>query len=122
MCGSNGFHGGACCPQAQIFQEKLCGNFNNTTDEEITLIAWQVPEGVTDYIQGTFEIFNSNVSADAVEGVVTSANDEIEVPEIVADPGNSAAVSVSRPTAFEITVGPGESGTYCITLYKRVLP
>lgn len=27
MCGSNGINGG-CCPPAQVFQEKICGNFN----------------------------------------------------------------------------------------------
>ena len=40
MCGSNGFSGG-CCPPAQIFQEKICGNFNGALTEPV----WSAPAG-----------------------------------------------------------------------------
>ena len=121
MCGSNGMSGDCCCcPPAQFFQEKICGNFNNPvgTGGGLGVTVWSAPAG--DYLEGTFEIFNSASSPGAVTGSVTST----AVPVVTifsAPPGFSVSVSVRRPTIFTLTVPEGASGTYCITLYKRVL-
>lgn len=119
MCGSHGFNGGdACCPPAQIFQEKICGNFNGASSDT-DIIVWTAPTVFNDYIQGTFEIFNSARSTGAVGGSVSNS---VGGPvTFTADPGNSISSSVISPTSFTITAGAGETGTYCITLYKRVL-
>ncbi|WP_243293154.1 S-Ena type endospore appendage [Bacillus sp. FJAT-47783] len=112
MCGANGISG-ACCPPAQIIKEEICGNFNG----ELTAVeVWSAPTG--SYISGTFQIFNSASSTGAVTATGT-AN-----PAIVLDasPGNTDSQSVNNPTTFEITTATvRDSGTYCITLYKRVL-
>lgn len=111
MCGSNGFSG-ACCPPAQILKEEICGNFNGAlTAEEI----WSAPAGA--YFSGTFQIFNSASST----GAVTAAGAATPPIALDAAQGNTDSQSVNNPTTFTITSVAGDSGTYCITLYKRVL-
>ncbi|MGG3573429.1 S-Ena type endospore appendage [Bacillus gobiensis] len=111
MCNSQGLNG-ACCPPAQMFQESICGNFNGPlTAEEV----WSAPAG--SYFAGTFEIFNSGSST----GTVTAAGTATPAIALSADPGNTDSQSVNNPTTFTITAAVGDSGTYCITLYKRVL-
>jgi hypothetical protein len=114
MCGSHGFNG-ACCPPAQIMQEEICGNFNGTVTPGTAVTVWSAPPG--DYIQGTFSIFNSAAST----GTVTAAGAATPAIVLSATPGNTASQSVSNPTTFTITADIGESGSWCITLYKRVL-
>lgn len=113
MCGSNGFNG-ACCPPATIIKEEICGNFNGPF---VDVTVWSAPPG--DYIQGTFQIFNSAAST----GEVLAVGAATPPIDLRATPGNTVSQSVSNPTNFVITItaDTGESGTYCITLYKRVL-
>ncbi|WP_249260852.1 S-Ena type endospore appendage [Virgibacillus pantothenticus] len=111
MCGSNGFSG-ACCPPAQILKEEICGNFNGPLTAEAV---WSAPIG--GYVSGTFQIFNSASSP----ATVTAAGTSTPAIALSADPGNTDSQSVNNPTDFSITAGEGDSGTYCITLYKRVL-
>lgn len=102
----------SCCPPAQIFQESICGNFNGAL---AAVEVWSAPAG--SYFSGTFEIFNSASSTGTVSGGGTAT------PAIVlsAAQGNSDSQSVNQPTSFTITAAAGDSGKYCITLYKRVL-
>ncbi|MEH6989895.1 S-Ena type endospore appendage [Cytobacillus firmus] len=107
----------ACCPTPEIFQEKICGNFNGGT-AGIELMVWQAVPG--DYFEGTFEIFNSASSSGSVTGDITA-----EMGETVVGPvpqGNSVANSVLEPSDFTISAPPNTSGKFCITLYKRVMP
>ncbi|MFD9628969.1 S-Ena type endospore appendage [Peribacillus muralis] len=108
MCGSNA--SGGCCPSGQMFQEKICGNFNGPLTAEAV---WTAPAGA--YFSGTFEIFNSASSPTAVTATITPLG------ALSAAPGNSDTQSVDQPTAFAITAAAGSSGKFCITLYKRVL-
>jgi hypothetical protein len=82
------------------------------TDEEV----WSAPNGA--YFAGTFQIFNSNAST----GTVTAAGTANPPIVLSAAPGNTDSQSVNQPTLFTITAAAGDSGTYCIILYKRVLP
>ncbi|WP_281657903.1 S-Ena type endospore appendage [Halobacillus sp. Cin3] len=108
MCQSHS----ACSPQAMVVQEKISGNFNGVlTAEEV----WSAPDG--SYISGTFQIFNSATSLGSVSGAVVSVPPGV----LTAGSGVTDSVSVNSPTSFTITSGLGDSGTYCITLYKRVL-
>ncbi|MDN4866218.1 S-Ena type endospore appendage [Priestia megaterium] len=107
MC--NSFNG-SCCPPAQMFQESICGNFNNATVGPTTTTVWTAPAGA--YFSGTFELFNSASSP----GTVTAT-----APALSATPGNSDSASIDQPTTFEIIVPAGASGKFCINLYKRVL-
>ncbi|WP_148359646.1 S-Ena type endospore appendage [Peribacillus simplex] len=111
MCGSNGFNS-ACCPPAQMFQEKICGNFNGTGADQTV---WAAPPG--DYFEGTFQIFNSASSTGTVTGTINPG--AIAVGPV--PPGSTFSVAATNPTSFTIAADVGESGTYCITLYKRVL-
>ncbi|MFE0625317.1 S-Ena type endospore appendage [Priestia aryabhattai] len=113
MC--NSFNGGGCCPPAQMFQESICSNFNNATGTATTTV-WTAPAGA--YFSGTFEIFNSASSPDAVTATINPLS---PLGTLDADPGNSNTASVNQPTAFAITIPAGASGKYCINLYKRVL-
>ncbi len=106
MCDSN-----ACCPPAQILQEKICGNFSGDVANPV----WSAPTG--GYIAGTFEIFNSASSTSKAVGQITA----VPAGNITAVPGNTASVSVNAPTNFTIEAPVGTSGTYCIILYRRVL-
>ncbi|WP_374148922.1 S-Ena type endospore appendage [Priestia megaterium] len=102
----------SCCPPAQIFQESICGNFNGTGAAEIV---WSAPTGA--YFAGTFEIFNSASSPSTVTATMAST----PAGALSAAPGNADTQSVDQPTSFTITAAAGDSGKYCITLYKRVL-
>ncbi|MBK5459222.1 S-Ena type endospore appendage [Peribacillus sp. TH27] len=116
MCGSNGM--GGCCPPAQTFQEQICGNFNNPGIGVIDQVVFNAPIG--DYIEGTFEIFNSASSSGVVTGTVnTSVGPSVGVGPV--PPGNTFASAVRNPISFSLDIPAGSSGTYCITLYKRVL-
>ncbi|MEW4318943.1 hypothetical protein Q0N71_23210 [Bacillus thuringiensis] len=109
MCNSNSGH---CCPPAQIIQEQFCGNFQGPLTAEIV---WSAPAG--SYIAGTFEITNSASSVATVTGAGTAGT----AIALSALPGNSDSQSVNQPTNFTITAGTGDSGQYCIILYKRIL-
>ncbi|MGD6816471.1 S-Ena type endospore appendage [Metabacillus sp. 84] len=108
MCGSKA----GCCPSAQLIKEEICGNFNGVLiDEQV----WGAPGG---YISGTFQIFNSASS----QGAVTAAGTAAPAIALSAEPGNTISQSVNNPIDFTITTTEaGGNGTYCITLYKRVL-
>jgi hypothetical protein len=113
MCNSNGFNG-ACCPTAQIFQEKICGNFTGPTDGANPV--WLVdPSTPSDYFQGTFEVFNASNTPISAEIVRTGQ------PTLVftIPPLTTISRSVTNPTSLVITSEAGETGTYCINLYKR---
>lgn len=99
-------------PSNQFFQETISGNFNGTGTP---LEVWSAPAG--SYFSGTFQIFNSAASPGTVTGTVTST----PAGALSAPPGNTSTQSVDQPTDFTITAAAGDSGTYCITLYKRVL-
>lgn len=102
----------SCCPAPEIFQEDFCGNFNGALAAEEV---WSAPAGA--YIAGTFQLFNSSGST----GTVTAAGAALPAIALSAAPGNTDSQSVNNPTSFTITAAAGDSGTYCITLYKRVL-
>ncbi|MFA9456771.1 S-Ena type endospore appendage [Halalkalibacter sp. AB-rgal2] len=106
--------GGACAPSGFMFQECISGNFN-ATDASIDTLVWTSDPG--HYTQGTFQVFNSAASAAVVTGTVAGA----QPATITADPGFTISSSVQGPTGFTIEAATGTSGTYCITLYKRVL-
>ncbi|MCM3717347.1 S-Ena type endospore appendage [Fictibacillus phosphorivorans] len=99
-------------PQAQYFQEKISGNFNGGADP---IEVWSAPAG--SYFSGTFQVFNSAASP----GTVTATTTSTPAGALSAAPGNTASQSVNQPTDFTITAAAGDSGTYCIILYKRVL-
>ncbi len=103
---------GSGCPSAQMFQESICGNFNGPL---AGVTVWSAPAGA--YFAGTFEIFNSASST----GTVTATTTSTPVGALSATPGNSDSQSVNTPTDFVITAAAGDSGKWCITLYKRVL-
>ncbi|MGN7179033.1 hypothetical protein BK139_01675 [Paenibacillus sp. FSL R5-0490] len=106
-----------CCPAAVIFQEKICGNFSGGTGGINRLSVWRAP--AEDYIEGTFEIFNSTGSPGSVTGNITAPGSPGVGP---VPPGNSAALAVITPSEFTITAPPNASGKFCITLYKRLIP
>ncbi len=111
MCGTSGPNN-ASCPPAQILKEEICGNFNGPlTAEEI----WSAPAG--SYFSGTFQIFNSASST----GTVTAAGTATPAIALSAAQGNTSSQSVNNPSDFTITAAAGDSGTYSIILYKRVL-
>ncbi|MED3324565.1 hypothetical protein P4377_24385 [Bacillus thuringiensis] len=107
MCNS-----GNCSPPAQIMQEQITGNFNGPL---AVISVWSAPAGA--YFSGTFEIFNSASSP----GTVTGGGTSTPTIALSATPGNADSQSVNQPTDFTITAGAGDTGTYCITLYKRIL-
>ncbi|MGN8647351.1 S-Ena type endospore appendage [Gracilibacillus sp. HCP3S3_G5_1] len=110
MCGS--CHSSACCPSPEILQEEFCGNFNGAlAGEEV----WSAPAG--EYIAGTFQLFNSASNTE----IVTAAGTASPAIALSAAPGNTDTQSVNNPTSFTITSTEGASGTYCITLYRRIL-
>ncbi|WP_281657904.1 S-Ena type endospore appendage [Halobacillus sp. Cin3] len=108
MCGVYSDCGSACSPEAQIIQEEISGNINQLLTAEPL---WEAPEG--SYISATFQVFNSALST----GNIVTAGDVI----LTALPGNTISESVDNPSIFTVTTLAGVSGTYCITLYKRVL-
>lgn len=118
MCCSNGSNAG-CCPPAQLFQEQICGNFNGATTGVTDLVVFSAPVG--DFFEGTFEIFNSAASVASVTGTVNSAGIPATTPIGPVPPGNTLAVAVRNPISFSISIPAGTNGTYCISLYKRVL-
>jgi hypothetical protein len=101
-------------PPVHVFQEKITGNFS-TTNFEITQILWSASPGA--YFEGTFEIFNSSLSYGTVCSCITT-NDCVEFNAPI---GFSVGRTATKPTEFSITVPAASSGTYSITLYKRVL-
>ncbi|MDP1383938.1 hypothetical protein Q8G31_30295 [Priestia megaterium] len=112
-CCSKGNFNGGCCPPAQLFTEEICGNFAAGTQ-----IVWTTAEeGV--YFEGTFQIFNSASSAANVTGNIIDVNGNNTV--VTVPPGFTISRSLANPATLNITAPAGTSGTYCITLYKRVL-
>jgi hypothetical protein len=116
MCGSNGFNN-ACCPPAQILKEEICGNFNNSSGAPLAIPVWEAPAG--DYIQGTFQVFNSAASVGVATGNIDLGN--FSVAMTPATPGNTVSETFNNPEGLVIATGGTASGRYCITLYKRVL-
>jgi hypothetical protein len=118
MCGSNCGSNDACCPKAQFFQEKICGNFTGPLGNAVV---WSADD-VTDYVQGTFEIFVSSGTLAENSSIITQANGaEVLFPAITE--GNTVARAAAVPTSLVLNdVNPGDIGRYCITLYKRLLP
>lgn len=106
MCCNNS----SCAPQAQLFQETISGNYLGT-GAPVTI--WSAAAG--QYSQGTFSLFNSAASTSVATGAINVTT------EIEADPGTTVSQSVSTPTSFSIEAATGDNGSYCITLYKRVL-
>lgn len=113
MCNSNNGDGN-CCPPAQMFQEKICGNFNGTGADQIV---WQAPAG--DFFEGTFELFNSASSTATVTGTIAGTVVPGTVGPVPA--GSTFSVTAINPNTFTISASVATSGTYCIILYKRVL-
>lgn len=114
MCGNANDANNACCPSPQIFQERICGNFQGPLAGDAAIV-WLAPTTNNDYIQGTFEIFVDHGDAAAI---VASPLGNVTFPAVTA--GNSLTRSVNAPTSFTLTgVAAGESGRFCITLYKR---
>ncbi|MEH6944104.1 S-Ena type endospore appendage [Bacillus sp. JJ722] len=114
MCGTANDANNACCPSSQIFQERICGNFQGPLTGDAAIV-WQAPATNNDYIQGTFEIFVENGD---VAATVASPLGAVTFPAVTA--GNSLTRSVNSPTSFTLTgVVAGENGRFCITLYKR---
>ena len=111
MCGSQG-NDCCCCPDAVIFQEKLCGNFG-----AIDQAVWTAP-AVNDYVQGTFEVFNAGTGQ-----VDFSVNGAV----FTVPPRTSKTLSFNNPSIFVVqtifnNVFSGSTGKWCITLYKRIFP
>ena len=78
---------------------------------------WSVV-GVSDYAQGTFEIFNSATSLSVMTGAVGNG---VDTAIFTVPAGTTEAVSIKRPAIFTVSVATGDNGTYCINLYKRLL-
>jgi hypothetical protein len=106
----------ACCPSAQIFQENICGNITGPLNG-VAATVWAVdPIGVSDYFQGTIEVFNSsNTPFDVIITRAGAADVAFAVP-----PLTTISRSVLNPTSLVTTLDIGETGKYCIILYKRV--
>ncbi|WP_286177174.1 S-Ena type endospore appendage [Bacillus sp. AFS017274] len=109
----------SCCPPAQIFQESICGNFNGPTIGVVDETVFTAPVGT--YIEGTFEIFNSAASVTTVTGTVNSSTAPVTTTIGPVPPGNTIGKNVKNPTSFVIQMPAGTSGTYNLTLYKRIL-
>ncbi|MGG5795838.1 S-Ena type endospore appendage [Bacillus cereus] len=113
MCVSQGISGNCCCcPPAQLFQEKICGNFGPNN----SVVVWTAFD-VDDYVQGTFEIFNSASSTGNAAILITGVQSSFTT---ATPPGFSRAFSARLPIAFQIGSPSNTSGTFCITLYKRI--
>lgn len=114
MCGSNG---NSCCPSAQVFQEKICGNLQGPLpwESQPGFTAWNAP-AVNDYFQGTFEIFNAG--PDIITARVLNSTGEFVDLSVPA--GNSVSISFNNPDSFVVFVPEGTNGKFCINLYKRI--
>ncbi|PEQ68077.1 S-Ena type endospore appendage [Bacillus cereus] len=110
----------ACCPEPQIVTEKICGNFEiPSTLNPADLVLWTSTPG-SDFVSGTFEVYNST-SSPINANVSVTANPPVALT--VVPPGNTISVTAIRPTNFGVSgqLGvAGLTGTYCITLYKRI--
>ena len=93
----------------KLVQEEICGNFLSGTQT-----VWEAPSG--QYMEGTFQIFNSADNTANVEGTV-SGSPSVTFPPI--PPGFTINRSVTLPTAFTISA-PRASGNYCIKLFKSI--
>ncbi|HDR5354328.1 TPA: hypothetical protein QCS32_006147 [Bacillus thuringiensis] len=105
-----------CCPESEIIQEEICGNFSYNEIPAGFFVLFAVAAADTSYISGTFEVFNSASSAGNATVNITG----IPNTNMIVQPGVSGTRTVTRPTQFTITVPPNTSGTYCLTLYKRI--
>jgi hypothetical protein len=97
-----------------MFQECIEGNWN-ATEAAIETLVWTSAPG--HYVQGTFKLFNSAGSVAVATGEVGG----VQEVTITAAPGFTIAAAAQGPTGFTIEAATGSSGSYCITLYKRVL-
>lgn len=98
-----------CCPEGQVFVEEICGNLRAPIDQDV----WVAPTPFSDYVQGTFTVFNSGNTP-----FLISANGVL--PATTVPPGNTVSLSVNNPTRFTVTLDNGDKGEYCIKLYKRL--
>ncbi|RTR26949.1 hypothetical protein EKG37_20450 [Robertmurraya yapensis] len=93
-----------------IIKEEFCGNFMDGEE-----MVWQAPSN--NYIQGTFQVFNSSSS-------IADVNVSINSTPTIIFPAVSPGFTISRvainPTSFTINAPSGTNGTYCITLFKRI--
>ncbi|PEQ68080.1 S-Ena type endospore appendage [Bacillus cereus] len=105
-----------CCPSSKVMTEKICGTFGPT--QGATAI-WFTNEA--NYSFGTFELY---ISPDSDTQTVTTLTitSPLNLSPLSTLPGSSVNRSVPRPTQATLNAGPGSSGRYCITLYKRVAP
>lgn len=94
---------------AKFVQEELCGNFLSGTQT-----VWEAPSG--QYLEGTFQIFNSADNTVNVEATVLGSP-SVTFPPV--PPGFTITRSVTLPTAFTISA-PKASGSYCIRLFKSI--
>ncbi|MEI2469573.1 S-Ena type endospore appendage, partial [Peribacillus frigoritolerans] len=93
---------------------KICGNFTGPTDGANPV--WLVdPPTPSDYFQGTFEVFNASNTSISAEIARTG----LPVLAFTVPPLTTISRSVTNPTSLVITSDPGETGKYCIILYKR---
>lgn len=94
-----------CCPESKVLTEEICGVLQGPIDQVI----WTAPSP-SDYFQGTFTVTNTGNTP-----FIFSVNGTVfTVPA-----GNTVSVSVNNPTIFIVTLDAGETGKFCITLYKR---
>jgi hypothetical protein len=105
---------GFCCPEAQIFQEQICGNLQGPlTDTNV----WLAPTP-SDYFQGSFEVFNSGPGIILFE-IQDLAGNTISGP-VGVPVGTSIVLSVNNPGRLVVNVPDGTRGRFCINLYKRI--
>ncbi|MCA0986509.1 S-Ena type endospore appendage [Guptibacillus algicola] len=117
MCGSQ-WDNNACCPDGQVFQEKICGNLAPGND----LAVWDAAEGgVDDYLQGTFEVFNAGDHN--IQVTIRDASNQIIVGVYDVPPQTTVTKSANKPAKLVVTVPETNKlgSKYCITLYKRVI-
>ncbi|SDN53375.1 S-Ena type endospore appendage [Bacillus sp. OK048] len=112
-CSSSNQNGGNCCPAPQVFTENLCGNLLGP----LSAAVWSTV-GVSDFAQGTFEIFNSAQSLAVMTGAVGNG---VNTAIFTVPAGTTGSVSIRKPAIFTVSVATGDNGTYCINLYKRLL-
>lgn len=102
-----------CCPDAKVFVEEICGNFNGSIDVNL----WVGPTP-NDYFQGTFTVTNTGT-----EPFLFSVDFSENNPAITVPPGNTISISRNSPNTSAVSpTSPGSqtSGKFCFKLFKRV--
>src|SRR6476620_11139984 len=101
-CSSSNQNGGNCCPAPQVFTENLCGNLLGPLT---AAVVWSVV-GVSDYAQGTFEIFNSAQSLAVMTGAVGNG---VNTAIFTVPAGTTGAVSLRSPAIFTVSAASGDN-------------